>query len=136
MAIYCEFISLIIPIINIDRVYPGGFESFKNENLEKFDKVYWHDNHLFRQGAMDYDLLYSLIIKWEKFGLRGKIKNEGIEKWLDFCVIEFGNDNLNPPCDWIEYIPSISIAYFKGSSSNTIIGPNKKGFLNSPTSIP
>ena len=30
MAVRCEFIDFIIPIKNIDKVYPGGFKKFKD----------------------------------------------------------------------------------------------------------
>jgi len=32
MAARCEFIDVIIPIANIDRVFPGEFTAYKTEN--------------------------------------------------------------------------------------------------------
>ena len=45
MAIHCEFIDLIIPIANIDRVYPGGFAQFKKDHEQGFSGVLWHPEY-------------------------------------------------------------------------------------------
>jgi hypothetical protein len=36
MAIYCEYINLIIPITKIDSFYLGGFSKFKEDNAIGF----------------------------------------------------------------------------------------------------
>ena len=36
MAVRCECIDVIIPIANIDRVFPGGFAGFKLQNAPLF----------------------------------------------------------------------------------------------------
>jgi len=53
MAERCEFIDVIVPIRNIDRVYRGGFAAFKKDNAPLFGGRLWHDQSLLRDGAMN-----------------------------------------------------------------------------------
>jgi hypothetical protein len=104
MAIYCEFINLIIPISKIDLVYSGGFSKFKDDNANGFSiGVLWHDAFLFRDGAMNLSSLEFRIKKLENLGLIGLSHIDGQQKWIDFCVFEglFDGDNIN--CDWLSY---------------------------------
>lgn len=65
MTIYCEFINLIIPISNIESVYTGGFIKFKEDNATGFNiGVLWHDDYLFREGAMNFSSLELRIKNW------------------------------------------------------------------------
>jgi hypothetical protein len=69
MAVRFEFIDFIIPISNIERVYPGGFKQFKKDKEQLFNGRLWHDEFLLRDGAMsDSDIEY-LIKYWEEMGL-------------------------------------------------------------------
>lgn len=114
MAIYCEFINLIIPISKIESVYKGGFTKFKEDNAVGFNiGVLWHDDYLFRDGAMNLSSLNSRINKWESLGLKGLSVVNGEQKWIDFCVFEgmFDGDNIN--CDWLLYDSKTRCAYMK-----------------------
>lgn len=114
MAIYCEFINLIIPISNIESVYTGGFIKFKEDNATGFNiGVLWHDDYLFREGAMNFSSLELRIKKWESLGLKGFSNVNGEQKWIDFCVFEgmFDGDNIN--CDWLLYDSKTRCAYMK-----------------------
>jgi hypothetical protein len=77
MAILCAFIDLIIPIANINRVYSGGFTQFKKDNERGFSGVLWHDEFLFRDGAMDPMSMDAKIEAWEKRGLQGIVVKDG-----------------------------------------------------------
>lgn len=126
MAIQCEFIDLIIPIQKIDKVYPGGFSQFKEDNKNGFSGKLWHDQFLFRDGAMNPRDIRFLAEEWEKMGLEGIVEREGSKQWKDFCVVEglFGGPTL--PCDWIEYDRNENCVYMKGKSKGEIIGPRKE----------
>ena len=103
MAIKCELIDFIIPISNIDKVYPGGFEKYKSDNIESFSGRYQHDEYLFRDGAMNSMDAQLLIDKWQKLGLTGIDKSNGKQKWKDFCIVESMMDGPTLPCDWINF---------------------------------
>ncbi len=114
MAIYCEFINLIIPISKIDSVYSEGFVKFKEDNAIGFSiGVLWHDDFLIRDGAMNLSSLDLRIKKWEALGLKGLSNFNGEQKWLDFCVFEgmFDRDNIN--CDWLSYDAKTRCIYMK-----------------------
>lgn len=122
MAIHCLFINLIIPIANIDRVYPGGFARFKEENKEAFSKRMWHDEFLFRAGAMSPQEIENMVYGWEKLGLQGVIDKDGKEQWGDMCVVESLFRGLTLPCDWIVFDRENSCVYMKGQPRGEVVG--------------
>ncbi len=75
---------LIIPIENIDKVYPGGFKKIREDNLGDFSKRLWNDDFLFRDGAMSPMDIEFMIKKWEDLGLVGVIEKEGQKQWKDY----------------------------------------------------
>jgi len=104
MAIYCEYINLIIPITKIDSFYLGGFSKFKEDNAIGFAiGVLWHDDFLFRDGSMNLSSLEFRIKKLESLGLIGLSQIEGKQEWIDFCVFEGMFDGANLNCDWLSY---------------------------------
>jgi hypothetical protein len=127
MAIYCEFINLIIPISKIDLVYSGGFTKFKEDNAFGFSiGVLWNDEFLFRDGAMNpIDIDYR-IKKWENLGLKGLSEVNGVNKWIDFCLFEgiYGSSNLS--CDWLLYDSHSKSIYFKDQPFGQIAFPIKR----------
>ena len=126
MAIQCEFIDFIIPIDKIDLVYPGGFKKFKEDHMQGFSGRLYHDNFLFRDGAMNGMDIKSLINEWEARGLKGKAEIDGQKQWIDFCIVEgmFGGPTL--PCDWLEYDSQNNCVYLKDKPKGKLIGPNRK----------
>ncbi|MFV0469562.1 MAG: hypothetical protein ACK5MK_11625 [Dysgonomonas sp.] len=94
MALGTAFINLIIPIENIEKHYPGGFEQYKKDNGTRMV----HDNYLVMKGAMSPWDMESLTKECEEFGLIGVVEKDGVEQWQDFCVVE-----VEPtlPCDWL-----------------------------------
>ena len=53
MAIYCEFINLIIPISKIESVYKGGFTKFKEDNAIGFSRFRVTDAKPHRAALQD-----------------------------------------------------------------------------------
>ena len=126
MAVQCEFINLIIPISNIDKVYEGGFQKYKEDNLESFGVIIWHDEFLLREGAMNPMDIEYMVEGWEKLGLKGVIEEEwGEKKWEDLCVV--GSYAIRPtlPCGWIDIDPETKSVFFKGKSKGKVVGPNE-----------
>lgn len=123
MALYCEFINLIIPISKIEQVYKGGFQKFKQDRVHGFSRRLYHDSFLFRIGAMNYHDIKIFINEWEALGLKGIVEVNGEKQWLDFCVVEgmFGGPTF--PCNWLEYDKEKNIVYLKGKPKGQTIGP-------------
>lgn len=125
MAIKCEFIDFIIPIDKIDLVYPGGFRKFKEDHIRGFSGRLYHDDFLFRDGAMNHMDIERLVNEWEALGLKGIIEIDGKKQWLDFCVVEGMFGGLTLPCDWLEYEGENNCVYLKGKPKGEIIGSGK-----------
>jgi len=121
MAIRCEFIDIVIPIANIDRVYPGGFDAFKHENAKLFGGRLWHDDHLFRDGAMSPMDATQCVKFWERHGLKPMETRNGKQVWMGLCVVMFGGPTL--PCDWLEFDRDRACVYLKGMLSEPVVGP-------------
>jgi hypothetical protein len=122
MAVRCEFIDLIIPIENIDKVFEGGFEEFKEMESEYFGDVLWHDDYLFRTGAMNPRDIHQLIAQWEDEGLIGVIEENGVKKWKDMCVVEGMFSGPTLPCDWLSFDAENNCVYMTGKPKGEIIG--------------
>ena len=102
MAVHCEFIDIIIPIANIDRVYPGGFAAYKAEHTVEFNGRMYHDEYLFRDGTMSPIAAKSIVAEWEKRGLVPLIVIDGVEHWHELCSTNM-LIGLTRPCSWAVY---------------------------------
>jgi hypothetical protein len=121
MAIQCQFIDLIIPIENINKVYPGGFSEFKENSLALFSRKFWNDQFLIIYGATNPPDTEFLAKKLEQLGLIGIIEKDGQKQWKDFCVVEGMFGGLTLKCDWIEYDSAENCVYMKGKPKGEIV---------------
>jgi hypothetical protein len=122
MAVRCEFIDVIIPLANIDRVFPGGFSAFKTENAALFGGRLWHDDYLLRDGAMNPTDAKDAIAFWERYGLIAMDAEDGRQRWRDVCVVEHVLGGPTLPCDWIEFDSSRQCVYLKGQAPDPVVG--------------
>lgn len=105
MAIELAYMNLVIPIENIEKHYPGGFEQYKKDNEADMKSDNYcdnakirYDNYLVVKSAMDMDDIDSFAKECEAFGLVGVVEKDGIKQWQDFCIVD-----IVPtlPCDWL-----------------------------------
>jgi hypothetical protein len=116
MAVALEFIDFIVPRSAIEEKYPGGWEKCLKDHAELIGRRVWHDEHLFRDGAMNPRDIQILVEEWIDLGFEAFVEIDGQKHWKDCCVVEhmFGGPTL--PCDWIEINP-MGFATLKGCSS-------------------
>jgi hypothetical protein len=127
MAVSLEFINLIVPIHKIEACYPGGFAAYKRENLEWFGRRLWHDDHLFRDGAMDSMSAESLVSFWTDQGLEPFDQADGEKVWKDMCIVEGMFGGMTLPCDWLEYDKRDNCVFLKGTDKGLVIGKERMG---------
>ena len=101
MAVALEFFSLIIPIQNIERVYPGGFDQYKTDHATEIGKNIWYDDFLLRDCAMGWDDIETMLFEWKDRGLKLVKVADGRKEWVDLCVM-YDTDGPTLRCDWIE----------------------------------
>ncbi|PTM07333.1 MAG: hypothetical protein DA443_09690 [Bacteroidetes bacterium] len=125
MAVCLEFIDLIIPIEAIERVYPGGFVKWKqDEGVEgQVSGRYWYDEYLLRDGAMGPQVMEDMVREWEQRGLTALAMENGQRVWKDVCVVEGLFRGPTLPCDWLVYDERDRVAYMKGTPRGEVIGP-------------
>lgn len=102
MAVKLEFLNIIVPIKNINRVYKGGFEQLKKDYADIIGNRVWFDDHLLRDGAMNpYDMM-QLISYWEAKGLNARKVVDDKENWHEMCVVD---TLMGPtlPCSWVQH---------------------------------
>lgn len=101
MSIATEFIDFIVPIATIRTKYLGGWEQCLLDHAHLIGGRVWHDDYLFRDGAMSPDGIDTLVEEWTAQGLQSCQDIDGIRTWTDFCVFEgvFGGATL--PCPWL-----------------------------------
>ena len=121
MAVRCEFIS-IIPIANVDRVFPGGFAAFKAQNASMFGGRLWHDDYLLRDGAMSPVDAKHTVAFWTGYGLVPMETKDGSQAWRDVCVVEHMRGGPTLPCAWIEFDENRRCVYLRGHAPDPVIG--------------
>lgn len=100
MAIHTEFIDFIVPIETIRRKYPGGWEQCLQDHAPLLGGRVWHDDYLFRDGAMNPLDMQRLVAEWESLGFTSTAVLAGKKHWIDFCVHDMlGGVTLG--CNWI-----------------------------------
>ena len=130
MAVGLEYVSLIVPIKNIEEYYPGGFKKYKNDNKNSIGASIWYDEHLLRDGAMNRYDIGRLIEEWESYGLKGVVEVDGEKQWKDLCVVDyFAGPTL--PCAWLKYRGS-AVSHINDDSKLVI---NRNNFWDGQTSF-
>lgn len=115
MAIRLEFINLIVPIRIIEQKYPGGWLQLREDTGLEGDATqagsYWHDTHLFRDGAMNPTDMALMVHNLENLGFVGLVDVDGKKQWQDFCVIS-GREPIDP-CPWLKISKYNGTAYYR-----------------------
>lgn len=123
MAVACEFIDIIVPIEKIDEAYPGGFAAFKDQHADMFSGRLWHDEHLFRDGAMSPQDAKVAVDFWREHGLEPMgCDTNGAPFWNDLCVVESARNGPTLPCNWIEFSLAERCVWKSGTEIGEIIG--------------
>ena len=122
MAVALEFIDFIVPIEVIRAKYPGGWEQCIKDHAGLIGGRVWHDDHLFRDGAMSPAGIEALVKEWTELGLAPMAIVDGKRIWNDCCVTEhmFGGPTL--PCSWIEITEDGRAAFLKGTPPGPTVG--------------
>lgn len=122
MAVALEFIDFIVPIEVIRAKYPGGWEQCLKDHAGLIGERVWHDDHLFRDGAMSPAGIEALVKEWTEMGLAPMAIVDGKRIWNDCCVTEhmFGGPTL--PCSWIEITEDGRAAFLKGTPPGPTVG--------------
>jgi hypothetical protein len=126
VAIALEFIDVVVPVELIRRKYPGGWDQCMRDHAAAIGRRVWHDDHLFRDGAMNPADVQLLLDRWSSAGFELTEARGDTRAWKDVCVVEvmFGGPTL--PCDWLVVDTSQHIAYMKGVEPGDVIGRNEE----------
>ena len=110
MSINTEFINFIVPIETIRAKYPGGWEQCLLDHAPLLHGRCWHDDYLFRDGAMNPMDMKSLAEEWQEMGFVMTKEVNGQTQWADFCVYAqiFGSAY---ECDWLVDAPEGAVAH-------------------------
>ncbi len=101
MAVRLECFNVIIPIANIDKYYPGGFDGFKQDNSDLIGAGMWYDDRIFRDGAMNHLDVEMILDSWKRLGLKITSICNGKEYWDELCVVSLLQDE-SVPCRWLK----------------------------------
>ena len=119
MSIKSEFINFIVPIETIRAKYPGGWEQCLLDHAPLLKGRCWHDDYLFRDGAMNPMDMKSLAERWQEMGFVMTKEVNGQTQWADFCVYEqiFGSAYV---CDWLVDAPDGAVAHINDPNPEII----------------
>jgi hypothetical protein len=123
MAVQLEFLNLTVPVQVIEQKYSGGWDACSRGHAKSIGRVVWYDDHLFRTGAMDGDMMANLTEKWTRLGLESTEPKGATVVWMDFCVLTaYGVSDHD--CPWIVVDPASRAAWFRGREQGEAIGRN------------
>jgi hypothetical protein len=122
MAVQLDVISVIIPIRNIEKHYPGGFEQYKKDYSSQIGGKIWFDDYILRDGAMNPIGIGLIIDEWERIGLKGIAKNKNGEYWKDLCVVDFFQ-GVTLPCKWLK-TENYTAYHIDDENKHIVIGEN------------
>ena len=122
MAVALEFIDFIVPVKIIEAKYPGGWAQCLKDHADLIGGCVWHDDHLFRDGAMSASDIEALVEAWAMRGLTPFASVDGKRVWHDCCVTEHMAGGPTLPCSWIEIAEDGLSAYLKGTDPGPIVG--------------
>lgn len=126
MAVRVQFISVIIPIEQIDRSsIPGGFSGLLESEGDNVGKLVWHDDHLFAECAMNPFDVQAIVERWESRGLTARVGTDDSRYWKDLCVVDF-YQGPTLPCRWIQFDPREHVVWHKKSPRGTVVDPSVK----------
>lgn len=121
MAIQLEFLNFIVPVQVIEEKYSGGWDACLRDHAKSIGRVVWYDEHLFRTGAMDPDLMDNLITKWTRLGFDATESVGNSVIWKDFCIVaSYGVSQYD--CPWIVVDPAERSAWLMGTVHREIVG--------------
>ena len=121
MAVKLEFLNFIVPVQVIDQKYSGGWDACLRNHAKSIGRVVWYDEHLFRTGAMDGDMMDNLIEKWTRLGFEATEEIEGKTVWKDFCVVtSYGVSEHDSP--WIMVDSASGAAWLRGTDRGEVVG--------------
>lgn len=127
MAIATEFIDFIVPIKIIEKKYPGGWAQCLEDHADALGRRVWHDNHLFRDGAMNPRDIEYLVNYWTDLGFTPTEEKNGQKVWKDVCVFEGFFSGPTLPCDWIDFDRKLHAVFLKGTPVGELAGRTSYG---------
>lgn len=122
MAIATEFIDFIVPIKIIEKKYPGGWAQCLEDHADALGRRVWHDDHLFRDGAMNPRDIEYLVNYWTDLGFSPTEEKNGQKVWKDVCVFEGFFSGPTLPCDWIDFDRKLHAVFLKGTPVGELNG--------------
>lgn len=101
VAVAIEFLNMIIPVAEIEKKYPGGWEKCREDTgCDLPGSPSWSDGDLLRIGTMDEMTLQLMGDAWVSMGFKGFTGRGDKRRWKNFC--QFGS--TGPAfCDWLSF---------------------------------
>ena len=102
VAVAIEFLNMIIPVAEIEKKYPGGWEQCREDTgCDMPGNTSWSDGQLLRLGTMSEMTLQLMGDEWASMGFKGFFGRGDKKRWRDFC--QFGSLTGPILCDWLSF---------------------------------
>jgi hypothetical protein len=121
VAIALEFIDVVVPIARIRALYPGGWQQCTRDYAALLGRRVWHDQHLFRDGAMSPSEAQRLVEGWAVLGFEPIGTRHEAPYWKDLCVVDWQQGGVTAPCDWLSVNLASRTAHLKGTVPGSLV---------------
>jgi hypothetical protein len=121
VAIALEFIDVVVTIARIRETYPGGWEQCTLDYAALLGRRVWHDQYLFRDGAMTPPEVEQLVEGWAVLGFEPVGTRHGAPYWKDVCVVDWRRGGPTAPCDWLSVDLLSRTAHLAGAKPGSLV---------------
>src|SRR3989344_4400326 len=114
MAIVIKFLSVIIPLANVEKCTSvGGVKGILEKQKEYVGKRVRVDEFLYKDGAMSPADIETIVNFWQDQGLALTEIKDGKQVWKDLCVVDMAS-GPTLSCDWLKYDKETFTVRMKG----------------------
>lgn len=134
--IHLEGCNIIVPIQRLAKCRRTirDIGTFLQERMAS-GRNCWHDDYLYREGAVDAADLQLRLFEWARYGLSLTRRNDVGEEWNDLCVVD-GAAGPTLPCRWLKCNMEKRTAWLAGTRGDENHPPKTIVFLHGKESTP
>ena len=123
MAIQVQFITLVIPIEQIDAsAEPGGFVGLLEREAADDGNRFWHDDHLYAIAFMNPLETQRAMKHWETRGLVDRTSTDESRRWKDLCVVDYYH-GPTLACDWLAWDAATHSVWMRNTEPGPVVKP-------------
>ena len=125
MAVAIYGFTIVVPLVSIERGFPGGLLAWVEGRLNSIGTAVWFDDKLTATTYYDPEHAFEAQRSWINLGFTSHINDDEPDSGL-LCAqvdetlgLQFSN------CNWLEFDSDFPCAWIKGTTRGRVAVPEK-----------